>query len=168
MESSSGFSRLLPGDSMRIFRIAALILGLPLVAGLPMPASAQTSAAEEPNWTYLGKYGPANWGRIDPSYSACSKGHAQSPVDIRGAGLDRTLEPIEFHFIGAPVTLINNGRGIVVKAYPGSYVVAGGVRYGLIDFTFHHPSEHAVNGDLSDMEVDFLTRSADGKTVMLA
>lgn len=153
---------------MRISRIAAFILGLPLVAGLPMPASAQNGATAEPNWTYLGKYGPANWGRIDPSYSACSKGHEQSPVDIRGARLDHALKPIEFHFIGAPVTVVNDGRAIVVKAYPGSYVVAGGVRYGLVDFTFHHPSEHAVNGDLADMEVDFLTRSADGKTVMLS
>src|SRR5690242_18053906 len=110
MESSSGFSRLLPGDSMRISQIAALILGLPLVAGLSMQAAAQNGATTEPNWTYLGKYGPANWGRIDPSYSACSKGHEQSPVDIRGARLDRALKTIEFHFIGAPVTLVNNGR----------------------------------------------------------
>lgn len=152
---------------MRIPVIASLVLGLSWWLAPSSPATAQNGTAGEHNWTYLGKDGPLNWGKIDPAYSACSRGRRQSPVDIRGARLNPALKPVEFHFIGGPVTLINDGRAIVVTPLPGSYVVADGVRYNLIHFTFHHPSEHAVNGDLSDMEVDFLTRSADGRAVML-
>jgi carbonic anhydrase len=39
------------------------------------------------------------WGKLDPAYQACSKGHEQSPIDIRGAHLNKALQPIEFHYI---------------------------------------------------------------------
>ena len=152
---------------MRISAIASFALGLLAAFALPSFAAAQNAAPAQPQWDYAGKYGPINWGKLDPAYSAC-KGRQQSPVDIRGARLNTALKPIEFHFIGGPVTLVNDGRAIIVHVVPGSYVLINGVRYDLQHFTFHHPSEHAVNGDLSDMEVDFLTRSADGKMAMLA
>ena len=63
---------------------------------------------------------------------ACSKGHEQSPIDIRDAHLNKALKPIEFHYIAGPVTVENDGRTIVVHVDPGSYIVADGVRYELI------------------------------------
>jgi carbonic anhydrase len=42
------------------------------------------------------------------------------------------------------------------------------VRYDLIQFHFHHPSEHAVKGKLADMEIHFVHRSADGKLAVVA
>ena len=149
---------------MRIPAIAVLALGLSSALSLPAPAPAQS----QPQWTYTGKDGPINWGKLNPAYSACSRSRQQSPIDIRGARLNPELKPIQFHFVGGPVTIINDGHAIVVRPLPGSFVTIGGIRYDLQYFTFHHPSEHAVNGDLSDMEADFLTRSADGKMAMLA
>ena len=152
---------------MRFSAVALFALGLSSAFSLSSPARAQVASSQSP-WTYTGKYGPINWSKLDPAYSACSKGRQQSPVDIRGARLDSTLKPIQLHFIGGPITLINDGRAIVVHQVPGSFVTIDGLRYDLQYFTFHRPSEHAVNGDLSDMEVDFLTRSADGKMAILA
>jgi carbonic anhydrase len=120
------------------------------------------------NWTYEGKTGPIVWGKLDPAYETCSKGHEQSPIDIRGARLNKSLEPLEFHFIAGPMTLENTGRGIVAHVDPGSVMVAEGVRYHLTELDFHHPSEHPVKGKLSDMEVDMLYRSDDGKTAIVA
>lgn len=151
---------------MRFSALASFALGLLLVLAIPSFAGAQSTSQSD--WAYAGKYGPFNWSKLDPAYSACNKGHEQSPVDIRGAHLNSALKPIQFRFIGGPVTIDNDGHAIVVRPLPGSSVFIAGVRYDLVDFTFHHPSEHAINGDLSDMEVDFLTRSADGKTAMLA
>jgi carbonic anhydrase len=51
---------------------------------------------------------------------------------------------------------------------PGSYIVANGVRYDLVQFHFHHPSEEAVKGKLSDMVVHLVHKSADGKLAVLA
>ena len=141
---------------MRFPALAALALGVAAVA-----------AAQSANWSYQGKTGPLVWGKLDPSYQACSKGHEQSPLDIRGAHLNKALRPIEFHYIAGPVTLTNDGRTIVARVDPGSYIVAGGVRYELVEFSFHHPGEQAVKGKLTDMEVQLLHRSADGRMAMV-
>jgi carbonic anhydrase len=146
---------------MRFSAFAALALG---VAAL----SATQIAAQTANWGYQGKTGPLVWGKLDPAYQACSKGHEQSPLDIRGAHLNKALAPIEFHYIAGPVRLENDGHTIVAHVNPGSYIVAGGVRYELVEFDFHHPGEQAVKGKLSDMDVHLLHRSADGKLAVVA
>jgi carbonic anhydrase len=55
-----------------------------------------------------------------------------------------------------------------VKVKPGSYIVAGGVRYDLQELDFHHPGEEAVNGRLTDMDVHLTHKSADGRVAVLA
>src|SRR5262249_6319951 len=80
-----------------------------------------------PDWQYTGNHGPLTWVKLDPSSQACSKAHEQSPIDIRGARLNKALQPIEFHYIGAAVTLENTGRSIIVHVNPGSYMIANGV-----------------------------------------
>jgi len=137
------------------------------VATLAVPATLAAAQASS-NWTYEGKTGPVVWGKLDPAYAACSKGHEQSPIDIRGAHLDKSLEPLQFHYIAGPMTLENNGRGIVAHVDRGSWMEAGGERYELVDLDFHHPSEHPVRGKLSDMEVDLVHRSASGKEAIVA
>lgn len=143
---------------MRFYRVAALVFGMAAVA------AAQTTAP----WDYEGKTGPLNWGRLDPAYKSCSEGHEQSPIDIRGARLNKGLQPIEFHYLAGSVTLENNGHTVVAHVGPGSYIVAGGVRYDLQEFHFHHPSEEAVKGKLTDMVVHLVHKSADGKVAVVA
>jgi carbonic anhydrase len=119
-------------------------------------------------WSYQGKSGPLSWGRLSPAYRACSDGHEQSPIDIHGAHRNKALQPIEFHYLAGGVTLKNTGSTIEVQVHPGSYIIAGGTRYALESFTFHHPAEHAVNGRLTDMDVQLLHRSSDGKLAIVA
>jgi carbonic anhydrase len=126
--------------------------------------AAQSTAA----WDYVGKTGPLRWGKLDPAYAACSQGHEQSPIDIRGARLNKALQPIEFHYITGTVTEENTGYTIVVNVKPGSYIVANGVRYELIQFHFHHPAEEVVKGKYSDMDVHLVHKSADGKVAVVA
>jgi carbonic anhydrase len=142
---------------MRTFFIAALLMPATL-------AVAQNGA----NWNYEGHTGPLVWEKLDPAYHACGKGREQSPLDIRGAHLDKALEPLHFHYIAGPMTLENTGRGIVGHVDHGSWMEAGGVRYWLEELDFHHPSEHPVKGKLSDMEVDLVHRSDDGKEAIVA
>jgi len=145
-------------------RLPALVV---LALGLAAVAAAQTTDQNAAPWSYLGKTGPLVWGRLDSAYQACSKGHEQSPLDIRGAHLNKALQPIEFHYISGPITLVNDGRTIMAQVDPGSYMVANGVRYDLTGFVFHHPGEEAVKGRLSDMEVQLLHRGADGKLAVV-
>ncbi|MGA8087969.1 MAG: carbonic anhydrase family protein [Terracidiphilus sp.] len=143
---------------MRFYVIAALSFGLAATV-----ASAQSGAY----WDYYGKTGPLAWGRLDPAYQACAKGHGQSPIDIRGARLNKALQPIEFHYVAGPVKIENDRRMIIVHVDPGSYIVAGGLRYDLKQFEFHHPSEEAVRGKLTDLGVELIHQGADGKMAIV-
>jgi carbonic anhydrase len=129
---------------------------------------AAVAAAQNTPWEYQGKRGELEWGKLDPAYAACSKGHQQSPINIRGARLNTALQPIEFHYIAGPVTLENDGHTILARVHPGSYILIDGVRYDLIEFDFHHPGEEGVRGKLSDMSVHLVHRSADGKFAIIA
>jgi carbonic anhydrase len=146
------------GEFMRFHHATALVFAAASFA------TAQTATS----WSYTGKTGPVNWGKLDPAYKSCSQGHEQSPIDIRGAHLNKALPPIEFHYIAAPVTLENTGNTIMVHVHPGSYIVANGERYDLQQFHFHHPSEEAVKGKLTDMVVHLVHKSADGKLAVIA
>ncbi len=144
---------------MRLSVLAALVLGFATVC------AAQTGA----NWTYEGKTGPLVWGKLDPAYQACSKGHEQSPIDIRGARLNKALEAarVPLHR-RADDAGKHRARHRSARRIPAACMVAGGVRYHLIELDFHHPSEHPVKGKLSDMEVDLMYRSEDGKMAIVA
>jgi len=143
---------------MRFSVLAALFLGTAAMA------AAQTTA----NWSYEGKNGQLAWSKLDPSWGACAKGHEQSPIDIRGAKLDKTLKPIEFHYMSGPVTLENTGLTIVAHVDRGSYIMVDGVRYDLVSFDFRHPAEEPVKGRYSDMSIHLLHKSADGKMAIVA
>lgn len=140
----------------------------PLVTVALISMASMSAAQTAANWNYFGKTGPLGWGKLDPAYKACSDGHQQSPLDIRGAHLNKSLQPIEFHYIAGAQTVENNGHTIVVHVNPGSYIVAGGVRYNLMQYEFRTPSEEAVKGRLTDMGVQFLHKGADGQMAILA
>jgi carbonic anhydrase len=143
---------------MRLSALAVLCFSAATLAG------AQTGAP----WDYAGKRGPLAWGKLDPAYRTCSEGHQQSPIDIRGARLNTALQPLEFHYIAGPVTLENTGNMIVVHVDPGSYMVADGVRYQLERLEFHHPTEESVRGKLTDLGVEFVHKSSEGKMAIVA
>jgi carbonic anhydrase len=141
---------------------------LTAIAVLLLAPAALLAAQNGANWSYQGKTGPIVWGKLDPAYQACSKGHEQSPLEIRNTRLDKSLQPLEFHYVAGPMTLVNTGRGIVARVDPGSTMVANGVRYQLIEIQFHHPSEHSIKGKFADIEVELVHRSDDGKTAIVA
>jgi carbonic anhydrase len=143
-------------------RLGMMVLGI----GLCVPGIAVAQQGAE--WGYEGKTGPLNWGRLDPAYKACSQGKEQSPIDIRGAHLDKNLQPIEFHYVSGAMTLTNTGHTVQVTPPVGSYIVAGGTRYDLVQFHFHHPGEEAVKGKLPDMSLHLVHKSADGKIAVVA
>jgi carbonic anhydrase len=146
-------------------RAALAVLGLGLCVALPVIAAAQQTGAD---WSYEGKTGPLNWARLDPAYRECSAGKQQSPIDIRGAHLNKSLQPIEFHYVSGGMTLLNNGHTIQVTPPAGSYIIANGVRYDLVQFHFHHPGEETVKGKFADMSLHLVHKSADGKTAVIA
>jgi carbonic anhydrase len=160
---------------MRLY-VSAIFAALALATAAtaqtsPQTAPAATIPATTPAsapWSYQGKTGALNWGKLDPANKACAAGHEQSPIDIRGAHLNKALQPIQFHYIAGPVTLENTGNTVIAHVAPGNYIVADGVRYELLQFHFHHPGESTVKGKLTDMELHLVHQSADGKLAVVA
>ncbi len=150
-------------------RVRCLILGWGLL-GLVAVSGAVSGLAQQAGapWAYEGKLGPLNWGHLDPAYKACSEGHEQSPIDIRGAHRNKALQPIEFHYVSGGMTLVNNGHTVQVTPPAGSYIIANGERYDLIQFHFHHPGEEMVKGKLPDMSLHLVHKNAEGKLAVVA
>jgi carbonic anhydrase len=116
-------------------------------------------------WTYEGPRGPEHWSELDPEYTLCNTGRAQSPIDIRDA-VEADLAPLEFAFPPAPLKfLINNGATVRVNYHDapgaGRALTVGGKRYQLTQFHFHRPSEEFLDGRQFAMDVHFMFESDD-------
>lgn len=115
--------------------------------------------AADLHWGYDGDQGPANWGALSPDFALCADGSAQSPIDIHDASaLD--LVDIEFHYSDTAGAIINNGHTIQVDVAAGSAIIYNGIRYDLLQFHFHAPSEHTIDGEAAPMEIHFVHRDA--------
>ncbi len=144
--------------------LPALLLLLSACAPAATPAPAAT--ATPVHWTYEGEEGPAHWADLSPTFAACSAGKQQSPVDLTQAD-QKDLSNIVFHYQPSKVNIINNGHTIQVNYDAGSYIEVDGTRYDLLQFHFHTPSEHSVNGKLAAAEVHLVHKSADDKLAVV-
>lgn len=124
------------------------------------------SAQEPPHWEYEGEAGPEYWGELDPSYELCGLGEAQSPIDIAGEQA-LNLVDIAFEYVPTALTISNNGHTIQVNYDAGSSITYNETRYDLLQFHFHHPSEHTVRGQPADMEIHFVHRDSAGNLAVV-
>ena len=139
-----------------LFAVAALCLAAPARAG-----------EGHPHWGYAGHEGPGDWGHIDHDYAACDgQGGQQSPIDLAGA-VKADLPKVETHYAPQRLFVVNNGHTIQANTRPGSYILLDGERYDLVQYHFHLPSEHAVDGRRTAMEVHLVHRSAAGDVAVL-
>ena len=120
-----------------------------------------TGAYAQPHWGYEGEHGPEHWGSLDPGFAVCSNGREQSPIDLTGAE-PGALSEIVFEYAPSPISILNNGHTIQVDYQAGSGLVLDGARYGLVQFHFHHRSEHTVDGADFPLEMHLVHADADG------
>jgi carbonic anhydrase len=118
-----------------------------------------------PHWAYEGKNGPPTWGTLDPAWSACLTGKAQSPIDIEPrAG---SASPIVFHYQPSAAAVIDNGHSLQVNLAPGNTIEVDGKTYRLLQFHFHAPSEHTIAGEHYPLEAHLVHQDGDGKLVVI-
>ncbi len=136
----------------------AVLLGL---LSCPICASV-VRAAEGPHWSYEGADGPAQWGELDPDFKTCAVGTQQSPIDLKGA-IKADFGHLELDWKPQAFALVNDGHTIRANAKTGSFARVAGETYALRQFHFHAPSEHAINGARTAMEVHFVHAGAGGR-----
>ncbi len=120
----------------------------------------------ELHWSYEGDTGPAMWGSLDPSFAACDDGVRQSPVDIVGATAGGESE-LEIRWQPGDAEVVDNGHTIVVNVAEGSAISLEGREFTLLQFHFHLPSEHIVEGSASPMDIHFVHAAAEGDLAVI-
>lgn len=130
-------------------------------------ANVSAAQGEGAHWTYGAHGGPAEWGAMSAEFATCKLGKHQSPIDIRGAKT-ADLPPIKFDYKPSPLKVIDNGHTIQVNYAPGSSIDLGGVRYELLQFHFHKPSEEKIDGKAHAMVAHLVHKSAGGKLAVVA
>ena len=121
------------------------------------------AAGGKAHWGYSGQEGPEHWAELAPENAACA-GKSQSPIDIIPAaaiGSGGSVPRMDWH--GFTPEVVNNGHTIQVNTDGhGGSLSAGGRRYDLLQFHFHHLSEHTIDGKHGALEVHFVHKSAHG------
>ncbi len=121
------------------------------------------------HWSHhSGPEGPENWKNLCDGFAACG-GKRQSPIDIATVKVekDNRLRAPEFHYGQTPVEIINNGHTVQFNVTKGQYVKLNGKDYELLQFHYHAPSEHTVDGRHYPLEVHFVHKHADDDLAVL-
>lgn len=112
---------------------------------------AEAAAKKGPSWGYEYENGPTTWGGI------CSTGVDQSPVDFERVKQMPSKGQAQFKFNYTPetkATVINTGHGTMQVNFPAGQTCSLGDReFELLQFHFHAPSEHSMDGVRGAMEV---------------
>ena len=127
------------------------------------------------HWGYVGEEGPEHWADLSSDFALCGEGLEQSPIDLTGAvaiedaGIDRRLgtEVLTLEQRARVMDLVDNGHTIQITNDVPMALDMGGVHYELIQFHFHAPSEHTVDGEHAALEVHLVHKSAAGELAVI-
>lgn len=150
----------------RKFNLKRPFLALLIVMVIGLLAYTDSEAGKGGHWGYEGEHGPEHWGEMKHEYGACSKGTSQSPIDITGATGGK-LSKISFDYKPTKLNILNNGHTVQVNYDKGSSIKVGGKTYRLLQFHFHTPSEHMVDGRSFGMEMHLVHKSNKGELAVV-
>ena len=124
--------------------------------------------AEAVHWDYNDATGtgPSYWGDLSEDYHMCKDGMEQSPIDISTTQSKKVGE-LKFNYSRTPLTVWNNGHTLQVNYADGNSMRIGRDTYKLLQFHFHTPSEHTVNGGHAAMEVHFVHVNTQGQLAVV-
>ncbi len=125
------------------------------------PAANNTQPAHDIHWSYDGNSGPEHWGALHEAFGSCADGQQQSPIDLRTARL-AALTPPQISWHQSTGQIVNNGRTIQINVKAGSTMELDGKSYALLQFHFHHASEHTIGGAHYPLEAHFVHKAKDG------
>jgi carbonic anhydrase len=153
----------------QLLRAGSAAVATSAIASVSWPASA---SAEPPpgRWNHdpASKIGPFHWGDI--GFPVCGTGTSQSPVNIATADLATYHgPPLSLNYPASELGVENTGHVVEVPipVNMNDTALIGGDRYTLVQYHFHAPAEHAVNGQHADVEGHFVHMNAQGVTAVI-
>ncbi len=150
-----------------ILLVAASVCFLLNAPAFAISTSPTSIYLAETAWTYQDLTGPDYWAELDPTFEACGSGKGQSPINLTAAESADLVNP-NFHYEPVPLNILNNGHTVQVPYAPGSFITLDGQHYNLLQFHFHSPSEHAVDGQPWDAELHLVHQNEVGDIAVVA
>jgi carbonic anhydrase len=98
---------------------------------------------------------------MDPANAVCKLGGAQSPIDLTNPLRVAALASVQVDYASTKVKVTNNGHTFQINADKGSSVKMEGKRFDLLQFHFHTPSEHTLDGKPFPLELHLVHQAAD-------
>jgi carbonic anhydrase len=99
---------------------------------------------------------------------ACAIGSEQSPIHIASSAAVRTpLPALEFTYHASKATVENHGHAVQVDFAEDNLLRLGGVEYKLLQFHYHHPAEHVIDGRTAPVEVHLVHRNEQGNLAVV-
>ena len=122
----------------------------------------------EVHWGYSGEGGPGHWSELSDDFVACGEGKNQSPINILNKDVvPAKMAPIPINYPGKTTSILNNGHTLQVNVEPGNSVQIEGETYHLLQFHFHTPSEHEIDGERFPLEIHFVHKNDKGEIAVL-
>jgi carbonic anhydrase len=119
-------------------------------------------------WGYAGDGAPDKWGDLEPDFSVCKTGKTQTPIDLPSkAAKGPALKGLVFQYPTIPLTIFNNGHTVQVPNTGSGTLAEGADRWDLLQFHFHSPSEHTVDGRAFDAELHLVHKNAKGELAVV-
>ncbi|MGH9962358.1 MAG: carbonic anhydrase, partial [Pyrinomonadaceae bacterium] len=140
-----------------------------LLTAVAFVFSATVASAQVWNHDPDSAIGPNHWGKLVFPFATCGAeenstfvevGKKQTPVGIVPAEtVAAALPELEFQYRSTPFVVENTGHVVEVPYEPGSALRVGKEKYELLQFHFHAPSEHTVNGQFAAAELHLVHRN---------
>jgi len=105
-------------------------------------------------------------------YAECGVGKHQSPIDLAAVNINdsKPLNKLAALYGTDTPVFFNSGHGVQVNTsenYTGALMI-GEESFPLIQFHFHEPSEHVVEGKNFPAELHYVHINEDGRIIVLA
>jgi carbonic anhydrase len=130
-------------------------------AGHAAPVASSHGGNHGTHWGYEGETGPEHWGDLDPAFERCETGITQTPINLAHADSLPLPNPV-FNYRPSKLRIVNNGHTIQANYDEGSVLTLGDHTYQLVQFHFHTPSEHTLQGEHFPMEVHLVHKDEQG------
>jgi len=136
------------------FRLMSLIIATLFMQACSLLDDEDEAEPEETEWSYEN----TDWTKL--GFSECG-GKVESPINIE---TDKTIKallaPLSFNYAAVPATVVNTGHTIQANVKRGNFFSVNGARFQLMQFHFHHLSEHQIDGNAYDMELHLVNQDS--------
>ncbi len=156
----------------RMSLLAHAIIGVSILSCLGEETDSEShNDAHAAHWGYDADNGPDAWGSMSSEWALCTEGREQSPIDLTGAIMIE-LPAVDIHTPSEQEVEVLNQAGVIneldnahtiqINAKTSEKLTVGDKSYALVQFHFHAPSEHTVDGERFPMEMHFVHQADDG------